>query len=445
MSITFTMYAPNGASNEQFTCRSGNNYSSDAYGFVKSVVAGDVNDLEGSGCLSLGMSQARSNLAATTDPTPSNDNTQDYGAGSVWLNTSNSNVWNCLSAATGAAAWNLCSQNTIDFRNLLDGGDFTTNPWQRGTTFTGLTNSVSYTADRWFVDAANSANSISVSQQSPSGSGFPAGFTNALQWGRASSNTDTHAIYLGQVLESADCIRTQGQQVTLSFWAKAGANFSAASSALTVQLNHSTTAGNDTAAHLVAASTNWQSPPTIINTTATLTTSWVRYQFTGTVPATATQLGLLFSYVTVGTAGANDWVQFAGIQLEQGGSATPFEHRDVAVETEICQRYCYVVGGTTGAIGSGAATSSTAAGFYIPFPVQMYTAPAAISLATAADLSVYTYANASVGALSAAAFGSASVNGIHVTATSTGMTSAVPYVLYVGTAKTGNLVISCDF
>ncbi len=443
MSITLTLYAPNGASNEQFTCRSGNTYSSDAYGFVKSVVSGDVNDLENAGCISLGMSQSRNNLSATTDPTPSNDNTQDYAIGGIWVNTTNGNVWECYGATTGAALWNLTSQAPNVFRNLLDGGDFSINPWQRGTTFTGITNSVAYTADRWFADAANSANSISVSQQSTSTS-LP-GFTEALQWGRASTNTDTHAIYLGQVMESADCLRVQGQQVTLSFWAKAGANFSAASSALTVGLNHSTTAGNDTAAHLVAASTNWQSAPTIINTTATLTTSWARYQFTGTVPATATQLGLLFSYLTVGTAGANDWVQFAGIQLEQGGSATPFEHRDIAVETEICQRYCYVLGGTTGAIGSGAATSSTAAGFYIPFPVQMYAAPSAISLATAADLSVYTYANASVGALSAAAFGSASLNAIHVTVTSSGMTSAVPYVLYVGTAKTGNLVISCDF
>ena len=95
-------------------------------------------------------------------------------------------------------------------------------------------------------------------------------------------------------------------------------------------------------------------------------------------------------------------------------------------------------------IGTGAATSTTAAGFFIPFPTQMRVAPTAISLTTAADLSVYTYANASVAAISAAAFGSASVNSIHVTVTSSSMTGGVPYVLYVGTAKVGNLVISAD-
>jgi len=45
------------------------------------------------------------NLAATTDPTVTNDNTQGYGPGSEWFNTSNNRAWTCLSAATGAANW----------------------------------------------------------------------------------------------------------------------------------------------------------------------------------------------------------------------------------------------------------------------------------------------------------------------------------------------------
>jgi phage terminase large subunit-like protein len=38
-------------------------------------------------------------------------------------------------------------------------------------------------------------------------------------WGR-SGNANTAAINFGQVLESADCIRCQGQLITASFWAK---------------------------------------------------------------------------------------------------------------------------------------------------------------------------------------------------------------------------------
>jgi len=48
-----------------------------------------------------------SNLAATTDPGVSNDGTQGYGPGSVWINTTNGRVWIALTTATGAAAWAL--------------------------------------------------------------------------------------------------------------------------------------------------------------------------------------------------------------------------------------------------------------------------------------------------------------------------------------------------
>lgn len=45
------------------------------------------------------------NYTATTDPTSANDNTQGYGPGSIWFNTSNNREWLCISAATGAAVW----------------------------------------------------------------------------------------------------------------------------------------------------------------------------------------------------------------------------------------------------------------------------------------------------------------------------------------------------
>ncbi|WP_447407711.1 hypothetical protein, partial [Clostridium perfringens] len=70
-------------------------------------------------------------------------------------------------------------------------------------------------------------------------------------------------------------------------------------------------------------------------------TAAVRYQFTFTVPATATELGVLFSYAPTGTNNATDTVDFYGVQLEIGGGASVFEHRDVALELEICQRYFF--------------------------------------------------------------------------------------------------------
>ena len=48
---------------------------------------------------------ANSNITATTDPGPSNDNTQGYSAGSIWFNVTLNREWTCISAATGAAVW----------------------------------------------------------------------------------------------------------------------------------------------------------------------------------------------------------------------------------------------------------------------------------------------------------------------------------------------------
>jgi hypothetical protein len=118
-------------------------------------------------------------------------------------------------------------------RNIIDGGDFTTNPWQRGTSFTSISNTLTYTADRWFAVGGVSS-SIGVSQVT--GVTGVLGFTQALQFGRANANSNTAAINLGQVVETLDSVRCQGQQVTLSFWAAAGANWSPASGNLNVLL-----------------------------------------------------------------------------------------------------------------------------------------------------------------------------------------------------------------
>ena len=61
------------------------------------------------------VSNLKTNLEATTDPGSSNDITQGYFNGSVWINTSSSpiRVFTAVSTATGAAIW-LQTTNTID-------------------------------------------------------------------------------------------------------------------------------------------------------------------------------------------------------------------------------------------------------------------------------------------------------------------------------------------
>src|SRR5258708_3201084 len=190
-------------------------------------------------------------------------------------------------------------------RNIIDGGDFTTNPWQRGLSFTAIAGAAIYTADRFFA-VGGASSSISVSQVS--GVTAVPGFSLALQFGRAAANANTAVINLGQVVETLDSIRCQGQIVTLSFWAQAGANWSPANGALNVLLA-SGSGANQSAASLVAGTwTGYSSlaltpqqniSPNASPTTAVLTaganiaqqitTSRQRYAVTATVPVACTQ------------------------------------------------------------------------------------------------------------------------------------------------------------
>jgi hypothetical protein len=92
---------------QQFQTRIGTQYTADAYGVLANVSVGtDIVDLMESGALPLPANPlAIDNLTATADPTVSNDNTQDYASGSMWLNATAGRAWICQSAATGAAIW----------------------------------------------------------------------------------------------------------------------------------------------------------------------------------------------------------------------------------------------------------------------------------------------------------------------------------------------------
>ncbi len=45
------------------------------------------------------------NFTATADPTPTNDSSEGYGVGSVWVNTSSKTSFQCMDATEGSAVW----------------------------------------------------------------------------------------------------------------------------------------------------------------------------------------------------------------------------------------------------------------------------------------------------------------------------------------------------
>lgn len=213
----------------------------------------------------------------------------------------------------------------LGFRNVLINGDFKV--WQRGTSFTVTTGSP-YTADRWCVTPGGTAN-FSASRQTASLDGFQ----YCLRFQRTASNTNTSALYLSQPVETVNSVPLANKQVSFSFYARAGANFSAASSALNVRI----VTGTGTDGNYLAATLTGQAFQ--LDTTATLTTSWQRFTYSVLIPSGVNQVQPVFFYTPVGTAGAADYYEITGVQLEQNYQATPFEQRPIGVELALCQRY----------------------------------------------------------------------------------------------------------
>ncbi|NEU94808.1 hypothetical protein [Bradyrhizobium uaiense] len=333
-----------------------------------------------------------------------------------------------------------------NFRNLIDGGDFTVNPWQRGTAFTGIANTLTYTADRWFA-VGGAASSISVSRAAVSA---VLGFAQALQFGRAAANTNTAVISLGQVLESADVYRLQGKQVTLSFWALAGANWSPVNGNLNVQLNTGTGVNEGSASMIAGTWAGYQSrqllpnqsvaPAAGSNIAQPIAATWKQYSFTGVVPTNASELGIQLNATPVGTAGAADYIQIMGVQLELGSAASVFEARDIQVETEICQRYAWVTPEPAAGVivGSGMNTGAATQVFYMATPVQMFKAPTVT--VTAGTFKTNQAGTATATAITAGT--THTVNAISINGNSAG--TAGQGTLLQGGGGAGSIVASAD-
>jgi hypothetical protein len=214
----------------------------------------------------------------------------------------------------------------LGFRNIIINGGF--DIWQRGTSVAiqSASSSAAYQADRWATYRA-----VAGSTQSQIASGL-SGFQNAIRLQRDSGNTATNAIYLSQSFETSAISKVAGLPVVVSFYARAGANFSG--STLNVRLGVGTGTERD-----VIWSGGWTSYTEPLNQTITPTTSWQRFVLYVTVPAGTTQAGLFFAWTPTGTAGANDYIDIDGVQVEQNYQPTPFEQRPIGTELALCQRY----------------------------------------------------------------------------------------------------------
>ena len=278
-------------------------------------------------------------------------------------------------------------------KNKIINGDFAIN--QRG--FTSNTGNSTYNFDR-FIQTNNGGTATITPQTFTAGAAPVAGYEakNFLQYVTSGQSAAGDYAAVSQKIES---VRTLANQpATVSFWAKATSGTPQTS--VSLQQNFGT-GGSPSA--------------TVITKLApvTLTTSWVRYSFSTTVPS--------ISGKTIGTAGdslnvdiwlsagtsllsysaigiQNTTLQIWGVQVEYGSKATPFQIASGGspqAELAMCQRYYYratsPASGTR--MGLGMVIGATTAAMMVPIPVSMRILPTALEQSgTAADYTIYSAA-----------------------------------------------------
>jgi hypothetical protein len=128
-----------------------------------------------------------------------------------------------------------------------------------------------------------------------------------------------------------------------------------------------------------------------VEQTISITTNWARYSIptTSALSSFVTQVGVALTLNPFGVAGANDWVEVTGLQLEPGALAQPFLRNQLfpGEEREACQKYYYVSDPTVyGGLFSGDVTNGSSYSAHYRFPVTMRGTPG-ITLTNAAATS----------------------------------------------------------
>ncbi len=244
-------------------------------------------------------------------------------------------------------------------KNAIINGAF--NVWQRGTSFSGST----YNADRWVLltDAT-----VTSSQQSFTAGTAPVAGYEGQYFQRTAKSAGGSYVIQEQRVEDVRIFA--GQTVTLSFWAKADATVTVAP-VIGQFFGSGGSASVDTSL-----------------TSATLTTSWVRYSMTASIPSISGKTIGTNSYLFVRpvralTASATT-IDIWGVQLEAGSVATAFQTASGGspqAELAMCQRYYarYTIGNAYGFLPvMGYAVSTTTAYSDCRFIVPMRTAPSAV-------------------------------------------------------------------
>ncbi len=331
-------------------------------------------------------------------------------------------------------------------RNRLRGGDFTTNLWQRGTTFTALTpTTAAYTADGWW--AYSSGNTTTITKQTGASDIVLASGLRASMRVSRPSGTDVTPICVGQILPATQTGPFLGNNGVFSFYAMAPTTLSSQNDSIDVTLAYGTAADSatpntNTDAFAKATLTGYTAVTTL---NVPLTQTFTRYSIAGLIPTTATTVGVKICYTPLASTGAStDWFEFAGAQLESTNinntSPGSFARRTMAAEAQLEQSYSYGVTELTDHLYPGGVlcTATANAWITIQYATQMRMTPA-LTL-TAGGFSIQTAV--AVTAIGTTTLLTATPQSAKLTSAAA-CTSTLPYQLK-GTNTTGLIMFSAE-
>jgi hypothetical protein len=270
-------------------------------------------------------------------------NTGIYSPGADQLGIATGGVQRLLVDASGNATFS-ADMRAASFnggplaglRNRIINGDF--DVWQRGV---GPFTAADYGADRWIHSRIGTTQSVTQQPFTVGQTAVPNEPTYFCQTVVTSVAGAGNQCVLAQRIED---VRTfAGQQVTISFWAKANATRSIA-----VELVQSFGTGGSPSATVEAIGV----------TKVSIGTSWQKVTVTTTMPSISGKTlgtnndhqltlaiwfdaGSTFNSRTSTLGQQSGTFDIAQVQVEPGPVATPFEHRPLQIEVTMCERYFF--------------------------------------------------------------------------------------------------------
>ena len=258
--------------------------------------------------------------------------------------------------------------------------------WQRGTT--NVTTASVYTADRW---QKGTGTHFGVSRQVTGDTTNLPDIQYCARIQRTAASVVTTGMDFAQSFETVNSIPLAGKTVTLSFYARKGANYSATSNTLNAYIY----TGTGTDQNII---TGFTGSAVGLSLGTTLTSTWQRFTGSATLTSSGTQFAVYILGTPTGVAGANDYYEITGVQVELGSVATTFSRAGGTIQGELaaCQRYyekSYAQGtdpGTATTTGiSGNASGADTTGYVAPittFKVTKRNSPAVTLYDTAGTI-----------------------------------------------------------